>query len=164
MLAFALSCLKLKSTRNFPLHNCLQSKSKSRNKMRKTCSLLSLSFVVGKVNAFVPFRQGKPRKYHSMPQICHNLLSLGAKSGNLSISAAAPDLRTVSSASPPQSLSQYRSGVLAADIGRGSSEYRSWFERISVVVRPYHDRCTVAIAPFSGRKNDGYALLKRMLH
>ena len=157
MLAFALSCLKLKSTRNFPLHNCLQSKSKSRNKMRKTCSLLSLSFVVGKVNAFVPFRQGKPKKYHSMPQICHNLLPLGAKSGNPSISAAAPDLRTVSSASPqPVFLRCYT--------GRGSSEYRSWFGRISVVVRSYHDRCTAAVAPLSGRKNGGYALRKRMLH
>ena len=37
---FSFVFLKLKSTRNFPLHSSLQSKSRSNRKMRKTCSFL----------------------------------------------------------------------------------------------------------------------------
>ena len=37
-LSFYFSCHKLKSTRNFPLHSSLQSKSKSRKSMRTDSS------------------------------------------------------------------------------------------------------------------------------
>ncbi len=43
-------CLKLKSTRNFPLRNSLQSKNKSNKKMRKTS--LSLLFIVYRVQKY----------------------------------------------------------------------------------------------------------------
>ena len=36
---FVSFCPKLKSTRNFPLHNFLQSKNNNRNMLRKTSSL-----------------------------------------------------------------------------------------------------------------------------